>query len=129
MEAKATLTGTSYHTRVQLGKHEVVFDEPEDKQGTDLGPQPTEMIAAALAACTTITLQMYARLKEWPLDSVIVTVNGEQEQGTAKLILQRNITLIGSLEDGQRDRLLGIANRCPVHRILSQGNEIVTQLL
>jgi putative redox protein len=130
MEAKGSLRGSNgYYLKVQAGKHELMFDEPTDKHGTDKASTPNETLIASLVACTNMTVQMYARLKEWPLDEVAVTVSGEQEQGTGKLILQREISLTGNLDEAQKDRLLGIANRCPVHKILSQKNDIVTKLV
>jgi putative redox protein len=130
MEAKGSLKGTAgYFMKVNTGAHELAFDEPIEVQGTDLAPKPTESLLAALVACTNMTVQMYARLKEWPLDEVEVTVSGEQEAGTGKLLLTRNVKLTGKLDEAQRERLLAIANRCPVHKILNQQNEIVTQLV
>ena len=130
MEAKGSLKGNNgYYLKVKAGNHELVFDEPADKHGTDFGPTPVETLISALVACTNMTVQMYARMKEWPLDEIAVRVTGEQEAGTGKLILQREITITGDLDEAQRDRLLGIANRCPVHKILSQKNDIVTKLV
>ncbi len=129
MEANGSLKSDGYLIKVKVGDHELVIDEPKDKGGTNLGPTPNETVIAALVACTSITLQMYAKTKEWPLDEVIVNIVGEQEAGTGKLILSREISLKGDLDEGQLDRLLGIANRCPVHKILSQKNDIVTKLL
>lgn len=129
MEANGSLKSSGYLIKVKVGDHEIVFDEPDDKGGTNKGPNPAEGIIASLIACTSITLQMYAKTKEWPLSEVIVNIVGEQEAGSGKLILKRDITLIGELDEGQRDRLLGIANRCPVHKILSQKNDIVTKLV
>ncbi len=130
MEAKGSLKGTTgYFMKVSMGQHELAFDEPTDIQGTDLAPKPTETLLAALVACTNMTVQMYARLKDWPLNEVEVSVSGEQEAGTGKLLLTRNIKLTGMLDEAQRERLLAIANRCPVHKILNQQNDIVTQLV
>lgn len=129
MEATGALNYDGYLMKVKVGDHELLFDEPENKGGSNKGPGAGETILAALVACTSITLQMYAKTKQWPLQEVMVNVKGEQEAGTGKLILQREIHLNGDLDKAQRDRLLGIANRCPVHRMLSQENDIITTLL
>lgn len=129
MEANGSLKNEGYLIKVKVGDHEIIFDEPEDKGGTNKGPGAGETVVAALVACTSVTLQMYAKTKEWPLEEVRVTITGEQEAGTGKLILSREIALKGDLDEAQRDRLMGIANRCPVHKILSQKNDIVTKLV
>lgn len=130
MEATGSLKGnTGYYLKVKAGNHVLEFDEPVDKHGTDKAPTPGETLISSLVACTVMTVQMYARMKEWPLDEIEVHISGEQEAGTGKLVLSREIKLIGELDEAQRDRLLGIANRCPVHKILSQKNDIVTKLV
>lgn len=129
MEANGSLKNDGYLMKVKVGDHELVFDEPEDKGGTNKGPGAGETVVAALVACTSITVQMYARMKEWPLEEISVNISGDREEGTGKLILTRQISLKGDLDEAQRDRLMGIANRCPVHKILSQKNDIVTKLV
>lgn len=123
-------TGTDgYATDVAARGHVLLADEPESAGGADLGPSPYELLAAALATCTGMTLQMYARRKSWPLTEATVRVAhdrihagdcAECETADGRVDrLTRTVTLTGDLDDGQRARLLEIADRCPVHRTLT----------
>ncbi|WP_224814469.1 bifunctional alpha/beta hydrolase/OsmC family protein [Hasllibacter sp. MH4015] len=116
-------------------KHHVVADEPESYGGTDQGLTPYQFLAAGLGACTSMTIRMYARRKKWPLDhvSVDVTHNRVHAQDAGVDIgpldqFTRKITLKGALDDEQRERLLEIADKCPVHRSLEAGAHIKTEL-
>ncbi len=127
--------GGRYVNEVLSGKHAFLADEPTGVGGDDAGPSPYDLLAAALGACTSMTLRMYAARKELPLESVEVHVRHakvhkeDSEAGTVKIDrLTRTITLEGPLDDEQRERLLEIADRCPVHRTLERENEIVTAL-
>lgn len=106
------------------GGHTVVFDEPTDKGGDDAGPSPTNMLAAALAACTAITMEMYADRKEWPLDDVEVSV--EMAKGTAEAPRSFAVTirLPKELSADQIARLKVIAAKCPVHRALRDEADV-----
>lgn len=104
----------------------VVADEPIDKGGKDLGFSPKELLAAALAACTSATVRMYADRKEWPLLEVKIDVDLERDDATNKTVIARKIQFIGSLNEDQKKRLLAVANACPVHKILSNPMEITT---
>jgi putative redox protein len=111
-----------YQHEVEIREHRLIVDEPEDEGGTDSGPGPTELLAASLATCTAITLEMYAKRKEWDLGDVEVAVDyraATQDEG-AKFTVK--ISLPASLEDDQLDRLLVIAHKCPVHRALLAHN-------
>lgn len=118
--------GGRYLNHVAVGRHRWLADEPESVGGTDAGPTPFQMLAAALGACTSMTLRMYAERKQWPLDRVEVVVSHERDGRAERFV--RVITLDGELDEEQRARLLSIANRCPVHRALEGANEIVTTL-
>ena len=117
----AHLDAAGYTTRLSDGKHEWIADEPETLGGADLGPAPTALLLSSLGACTSITLQMYARRKEWPLKDVKVTLamnpDGKPPMGTTQIT--RKIELGGDLSEEQRQRLLEIANACPIHKVLS----------
>ena len=127
------------YTNVLAGGYALVVDEPASHGGTDLGPTPYELLAAALASCTTITLQLYARRKKWPLNSVIARVSHDKvhaedcehcETAEGKIdVFERRLELQGNeLSDEQRERLLEIANKCPVHRTLESEIRVTTEL-
>ncbi|MBK1692064.1 bifunctional alpha/beta hydrolase/OsmC family protein [Ectothiorhodospira mobilis] len=126
-----------YAQTVQVGPHRLTADEPEDKGGNDLGPSPYELVMAGLGACSSITLRMYAQRKQWPLEHVAVRVHHDQVDdpqaapGTRPRKMDRfdrEILLEGDLDAEQRKRLLQIADRCPVHRMLRSGALIESRL-
>src|SRR4051794_12380633 len=96
---------------VEVGPHRLPADEPVESGGDDTGPAPHELLEAALGACTSMTVKMYADRKGWPLRAAAVRVRLEK-QGDATT-LHRSVTLEGDLDDEQRARLLEIANKCP----------------
>ncbi|MGE8721155.1 OsmC family protein [Leptospira terpstrae] len=118
---------TKYETKIKVGKHSLIADEPAEKEGTDLGPMPTELLASSLGACTSITVRMYADKKEYPLDSVEVHVTIDKRSPEDHKF-SRELFLSGNLSPEQRERLLTVANACPVHKILSGKIEIETKL-
>jgi putative redox protein len=120
---------------VTMPLHGFVADEPRDEEGDDLGPTPYQLLTAALGACTAMTLQIYARRRGYPLHEVAVEVEHERvhaedckrcENPREGLIehLQRKIVLRGPLTDEQRDDLLRVASRCPVHKTLRSTPEV-----
>lgn len=106
------------------GGHKLVIDEPGSTGGADEGPSPSRTVAAALAACTAITVEMYADRKGWDLGDV--EVEADLEIGSKSSIVSFTVTLRVSepLDDDQRDRLLVIAGKCPVHRALTSETEV-----
>jgi len=128
-----------YVTSLQLGRHELIADEPADVGGSDLGPSPYGLLAAALASCTSMTLQMYARRKSLALDTVTVRVKhgrihardcGDCESRDGRVDeFVREIRLTGALDLASRKRLVEIADKCPVHRTLSGEIKIRNRVL
>lgn len=110
---------------IDIGQHRILTDESPQVGGEDTGPSPHELLAASLGACTALTLTLYARRKEWPLEDVQVRVEHEHE-GNA-FILKRHIHYVGALDAEQRTRLTEIANKCPIHKVLSGEIRITTQ--
>ena len=125
--AKIGSSNPSYATQLVVGHHHLVADEPVDLGGGDTGPAPDELVLAALGACTAITLRMYAQRKQWPLESVEVSLDFESRT-KEKAVIRRTVHLTGPLDAEQRERLLQIANACPVHKLLSNPIGIATAL-
>ncbi len=126
-------------TEVLANGHPLVSDEPESVGGRNAGPNPYELLSAALGACTTMTLQMYAGRKQWPLEAAEVRVQHTKRHcedcakpdrpGSRIDHFDRELRLEGPLDAPQRRRLLEIADRCPVHRTLASDVEVQTTLV
>ncbi len=115
----------SYTHDVEVeGGHTVVFDEPAEKGGDNNGPSPTDMLAASLAACTAITMEMYADRKEWPLDDVEVSVETEKGSAADPRSFTVTLRLPKELSSEQVDRLRVIAGKCPVHKALRDEGDV-----
>lgn len=128
-----------YAQVVEIGPHRLSADEPVDKGGTETGPAPYDLLAAALGTCTSMTLGFYARREGIPLESATVHVRHSKIHAADCAAcdtkdgridrLDREIALTGTLTDAQRADLLRIADRCPVHRTLTSKIDIQTRLL
>jgi putative redox protein len=123
---------------ILVGRHRLAADEPLEAGGSDVGPNPYDLLLAALGACTSMTLRLYADHKKWPLEHVRVHLSHqkihaadcadcETREGKIDLI-ERKITVSGPLDDSQRQRLLDIAEKCPVHRTLHSEIKIASRL-
>ena len=120
---------------ISVGQHRLAADEPVSVGGTDTGPNPYDLLLAALGSCTSMTVAMYARRKQWPLEDVTVRLRHSRvhaadcESAETKVgmldHIDRELEFSGALSDEQRARLLDIANKCPVHRTLA--SEIIVQ--
>lgn len=106
----------------------VIADEPIDMGGKDLGFSPKELLASALAACTSATLKMYADRKEWDLQEVKIDIELDFIKEENKTVINRKLELIGNLDETQKSRLMAIANACPVHKMLSNPIEINSEV-
>ena len=132
----ARVGGSGYRTEVTVGEHTFVADEPRSVGGGGAGPTPYDYLLGALGACTAMTLHMYANRKGWPLEAAVVRLRNARsyaedcEQCETRAVgvrhLDRQVELRGPLSDEQRQRLLAIADRCPVKQTLDKGIAIRT---
>ncbi len=124
---------TGLSATIDIGEHRLVVDEPVEAGGADAGPNPYDLLMAALGACTVITVQLYAQRKGWPLEGIEVRLSQERiyaqdcaecetREGYVHRI-SKSLALRGGLNDEQRQRLADIAKRCPVQQTLT--HEIV----
>lgn len=114
-----------YVTQVKTAANALIADEPLAMGGKELGLSPRELLCASLGACTCITLRMYADRKGMALDSVEVIVAEENEEGPA-VSISRQVRISGALDEAQRSRLMEIADKCPIHQLLSNPIPVKT---
>jgi putative redox protein len=129
---------SGFRTEVDVGGHHLVVDEPVAVGGTDAGPTPYEMLLAGLGACTVMTLRLYADRRKWPLERARVTLQhrkvhaqdcAECDRKATKMdVVDRIITLEGTLTEEQRAKLMEIAERCPVHQTLQSKIQVNTRI-
>ncbi len=135
----ASLDGNDkYTTYLKLGDHNFISDEPTSFGGNNFGPSPYEFLSAALAACTAMTLQMYARRKKWEVENVTCHIDYSKdhaidcehcEEDSAKIdTFSRKITLEGNISEEKKTKLLQIADKCPVHKTLHSKTQVITTL-
>lgn len=128
------MTKITSHIAKELYKVEIksasgntlIADEPVENGGKNLGFSPHELLISALAACTNATLRMYADRKQWDLQEVKTNIDLLADESGQKTILNRQIELIGNLSNEQKERLMTVANKCPIHKALSNPIEINT---
>jgi putative redox protein len=114
-----------YQHEIEIREHRLIVDEPEDSGGTDQGPSPSELLAAALASCTAITIEMYADRKEWGLGTVEVAADFTKATADDPPSFNVEITLGAELSEETRERILTIAGKCPVHRALKAQDVVI----
>ncbi len=125
---------------IKAGAHTVRSDEPVISGGEDTGPDPYALLLASLAACRIITTQMYARRKGWPLENVEISMSThkvhardcedcESDPDARVDIIETEIRFLGPLDQDQKDRLIEISEKCPVHRTLTNETKIRTRLI
>lgn len=117
-----------YVTKLSMRGHLLVADEPVDNGGKDAGPTPSELVLAGLAACTASTLRMYIDRKDWDVERIDLELSIQTEKTeTGQLSrIDRVIHFTGNITDEQRARLLEIADKCPLHKLLTNPVEIKT---
>ena len=125
----ARIERSSYETHLSTDSQVIVVDEPTEAGGQDRGMPPGELLAGSLAACTVITLRMYADRKEWPLDSVVAHVDYTYDPAAKRSLFTMQLILNGDLSNEQRARLLEMADRCPIHRTLQNPIDFETTLI
>ena len=129
MKARAVRQEGFTHTvEMRGGDHVLTADEPRDTGGDDHGPSPQELLAASLASCSAVTLEMYADRKGWEIGDVTIDVNYEPAQRGSPTRFEINVKLPKELPEDQRERLMQIVARCPVHRTL-EGEVIFDEKL
>ena len=118
MRATARRNGGKFQHDIAIREHEIHADEPEQNGGDDAAPSPQELLAASLASCTAITVEMYAKRKGWDIGDVSVDVDYEPAQRGSPTRFKMVLNLPKELPEEQRERLTQIAAKCPVHRTL-----------
>jgi putative redox protein len=118
MRAIARRDGAKLKQDLVIRKHMLAADEPQDLGGGDEGPSPQELLAASLASCTAITMEMYAQRKGWEVGNIEVDVNYEPAQRGSPTRFDMVVRMPKELPEELRERLMQIAAKCPVHRTL-----------
>src|SRR5438094_1548384 len=132
-------TAAGFAQEIEIGSHELFADEPVSYGGTDTGASPYDLVLAALGACTSMTIGLYARKRSWPLEKITVSLKHskihakdceecETKEGKIDRI-ELDIQLSGSLTDEQRAKLIEIAGKCPVHQTLTSEINIKTRVV
>ncbi|TDY12527.1 OsmC family protein [Meridianimaribacter flavus] len=129
MKTVSAAIGTQlYKTEIQAKNHIITADEPESVGGQNLGLTPTELLESSLAACSAMTIRMYANRKEWDLQQVIVNVGFKRNITTQTVTFKKEIELIGNLDDEQRQKLLQMGSKCPIEKMIT-GEVVVESAL
>ncbi|MBZ0172358.1 MAG: OsmC family protein [Phycisphaerales bacterium] len=127
-EARASIGTRRYETRVSVGPHGLVADEPGELGGDDRGPAPTELLLSAIAACKVITARMYADRKGWPVERIDAVARAAGASGHQITRIEVALEVVGGLTDEQRRRVLEVADKCPVQKAVRAGTVVVSRL-
>ncbi|WP_366143754.1 OsmC family protein [Algibacter sp.] len=137
--AHLNLTEDNFTTDIQTKKHNFIADEPESIGGDDFGPSPYDYLSAGLAACTVMTLKLYAQRKKWDLQEVYAYITYSKKHSDDLMLdidkptkidhLQKRLKFVGNLDGKQKTRLKEIASKCPVHKTLQSEVIIETELI
>lgn len=127
------LGAKNYRTVMHGGRHELISDEPADKGGEDLGPDPYDYLLMSLGSCSVITMKMYADRKKWPVEELFIEmshykkdIEGDDGKPEKQDVIEKEVIVKGDLTDEQVERLIEISKKCPVHRTLMKSVDIVT---
>ncbi|SFJ68754.1 OsmC family protein [Myroides guanonis] len=121
----ASIKNTPFKTEINTEDHVIYADEPVELGGENTAPSPFELLVASLASCTLITLKMYANRKEWEIKEIKLKIEYDEESKK----IQRVIELIGANSEVNKERMLLIANKCPIHKLLESVLNIKTEII
>ncbi|MFK8061091.1 MAG: OsmC family protein [Polaribacter sp.] len=137
--AHLNLLEDNFTTSIQTKKHAFIADEPAVIGGDDFGPSPYELLTASIAACTTMTLKLYAQRKKWDLQEVFVYISHSRKHSDELDIdfeksrridhISKKLKFVGNLDDKQKQRLKEIASKCPVHKTVASEVFFETELI
>ena len=119
----------NYKMLVSSETNTLIADEPLDKGGQDLGFSPSQLLASSLASCTAATIQMYASRKEWEIDHITVAVQYDLNREDGTSYFEKEIEISGNITPEQKKRLLMIANKCPIHKVLTNEVSITSTII
>ncbi|SFW55083.1 putative redox protein [Sinomicrobium oceani] len=118
-----------YKTEIQAGNHIIMADEPVEVGGQDLGFTPTELLESSLAACTAMTIRMYADRKGWGLEKVEIKVGFKRKMTTGEVTFKKEIRLFGNLNREEQEKLLEIGSKCPIEKMITGNITVESNLI
>lgn len=125
----ATIGRQKYKTEIQAGNHIVMADEPEELGGGNLGFTPTQLLESSLAACTAMTMRMYADRKGWDLEKAEIKIGFKRNMSMQQVTFRKEIRLYGNLDQEQREKLLLMGSKCPIEKMMTGTIAIESQLI
>lgn len=125
----ATIGKQTYKTEIQAKNHIVMADEPVEVGGQDLGFTPSELLESSLAACSAMTIRMYADRKQWNLEKVEIKVGFKRNMSTQQVTFRKEIQLFGDLTTAQREALLEMGSKCPIEKMITGNIAVESNLV